>query len=139
MLKWLRRLFRNEHTGGEQIVPSASAFARIIGYRFRRRALLVQALKHRSFLPQVNEQRPCSNERMELLGDAVLGIVVTEHLYHKYPDKEEGEITAIKSRRERPREPHGPAPSTRVPSPAGRDGTEGAWTPNATQHRELLA
>ncbi len=98
MLKWWRNVFfQNRHTGGEQIIPSASEFARIIGYRFRRHALFVQALKHRSFLPQVNEQRACSNERMELLGDAVLGIVVTEHLYRRYPDKEEGEITAIKS------------------------------------------
>ncbi|MEK7729017.1 MAG: ribonuclease III [candidate division KSB1 bacterium] len=98
MLKWWRKVFfRKGHTGGEQFVRSASEFARIIGYRFRRRALLVQALKHRSFLPQVNEERACSNERMELLGDAVLGIVVTDHLYRRYPDKEEGEITAIKS------------------------------------------
>ncbi len=98
MLKWWRKIFtRRKHTGGEQVIPAASEFAKIAGYRFRRRILLVQALKHRSFLPQVSEERVCSNERMELLGDAVLGIVVTEHLYRRYPNKEEGELTAIKS------------------------------------------
>lgn len=98
MLKWWRKLFfLKRNTGRERIVVAVSEFHRIAGYRFRRRRLLVQALKHRSFLPQVNEERACSNERMELLGDAVLGIVVTEHLYRTYPQKEEGEITAIKS------------------------------------------
>lgn len=68
-----------------------------LNYRFKDRALITQALKHRSFLAVTNEPRLSSNERLELLGDAVLGLVVTEFLFKKFPTKEEGELTAIKS------------------------------------------
>jgi ribonuclease-3 len=98
MLNWLRGFFREKkYAGGEGSGANAKEFAQLIGYRFRQLDLLQQALKHRSFLPQVNERRVSSNERLELLGDAVLGLVVTEALYHRFPDKEEGEITAMKS------------------------------------------
>ena len=66
-------------------------------YKFIDRALISQALKHRSYLSVTNEPRLSSNERLELLGDSVLGLVVTEFLYNKFPTKEEGELTAIKS------------------------------------------
>jgi len=66
-------------------------------YKFQNRALIYQALKHRSFLSVTNEPRLASNERLELLGDAVLGMVMTEYLFKKFPTKEEGELTAIKS------------------------------------------
>jgi ribonuclease-3 len=68
-----------------------------LNYKFHDKSLITQALKHRSFLSVTNEQRLSSNERLELLGDAVLGMVVTEFLYKKFPTKEEGELTAIKS------------------------------------------
>lgn len=68
-----------------------------LNYQFQNKALIIQALKHRSFLSVSNESRLMSNERLELLGDAVLGMVVTEYLYNKYPIKEEGELTSIKS------------------------------------------
>lgn len=98
MLKWLRhfRSFLQERQA-PPIVPHSRELAGTIGYRFRRQELLRQALKHRSYLPQVNEHRACSNERLELLGDAVLGLIVTEFLYRKFPEKEEGDITAAKS------------------------------------------
>jgi ribonuclease-3 len=98
MLSWLRDfLWKKNHTGGEGSDANAKEFAKHIGYRFHQLDLLRQALKHRSYLPQVNERRVSSNERLELLGDAVLGLVVTEALYHRFPDKEEGDITAMKS------------------------------------------
>lgn len=97
MLNWLRTFLKKKQSGGEGSGTDAKKCAKHIGYRFRRLELLQQALKHRSYLPQVNERRVCSNERLELLGDAVLGLVVTEALYHRFPDKEEGDITAMKS------------------------------------------
>lgn len=99
MLSLLRQFFtrRNGKTGGTGSAAQIKEFCKTIDYRFRRAELLVQALKHRSYLPQVNERRSHSNERLELLGDAVLGLVVTEYLYRKFPEKEEGDITAIKS------------------------------------------
>lgn len=68
-----------------------------LNYKFQDKTLITQALKHRSFLSVTNEARLLSNERLELLGDAVLGMVVTEFLYRRFPTKAEGELTAIKS------------------------------------------
>ncbi len=66
-------------------------------YTFTDTNILYQALKHRSFLTCTGEKRIESNERLELLGDAVLGLVVTEYLYNKYPGEEEGILTNFKS------------------------------------------
>jgi len=68
-----------------------------LNYTFHDSSLITQALKHRSFLSVSNEARLASNERLELLGDAVLGMVVTEFLFKKFPVKDEGELTTIKS------------------------------------------
>ncbi|MDZ7262411.1 MAG: ribonuclease III, partial [candidate division KSB1 bacterium] len=84
-----------QNTNG--IYSQLSPLVRKIGYNFHNKALLVQALKHRSYLSVSNEGRLHSNERLELLGDAVLGLVVTKHLYQKYPDREEGGLTTMKS------------------------------------------
>jgi ribonuclease-3 len=67
-----------------------------IGYCFRDRFLLKRALSHRSFCHEDDE---CvdSNERLEFLGDAVLGLVVTDELFRKFPDASEGELTRAKS------------------------------------------
>lgn len=64
-----------------------------IDYRFQDRALLVQALVHAS----IASARVASNERLEFLGDAILGAVVCEHLYRRFPEELEGELTKIKS------------------------------------------
>jgi len=66
-------------------------------YYFHDEQLLRQALKHRSYLVLSGEDRLQSNERLELLGDAVLGLVITEYLYHQLPDAEEGTLTNHKS------------------------------------------
>lgn len=99
MFKWLTGLFTHKPriatTGGTR--SDVDELSTILGYAFSEPDLLVQALKHRSYLPVANECRAQSNERLELLGDAVLGLVVTESLYRLYPEKEEGDITAMKS------------------------------------------
>ncbi len=59
---------------------------------FHGRSLLEQALKHRSSVSNVLK----SNERLEFLGDAVLGLVVAEKLYNKYPSMREGGLTSIR-------------------------------------------
>ena len=61
-----------------------------LGYRFKNRALLENALQHSSY---ANEHRGAgmrSNERLEFLGDAVLGVVTADYLYKKHPDLPEG-------------------------------------------------
>jgi ribonuclease-3 len=93
----LKRLLSGNHQDLKGAVEDAARLYDLIGYRFVNQSLLIQALKHRSYLPFTNEQRVDSNERLELLGDAVLGLVVTEHLYRRYPKKEEGDLTTMKS------------------------------------------
>jgi ribonuclease-3 len=65
----------------------------LIGYRFRDATLINAALTHAS----VASSRTCSNERMEFLGDAILGMVVCEQIFRVYPEYLEGELTKIKS------------------------------------------
>jgi len=64
-----------------------------IGYRFRQPELLRASLTHSSGA----NHRLASNERLEFLGDAVLGLVVCEQLFQRFPDYEEGDLTKIKS------------------------------------------
>jgi ribonuclease-3 len=64
-----------------------------IGYHFRQPELLRAALTHASGA----NTRLASNERMEFLGDAVLGLVCCEQLYLRFPDYQEGDLTKIKS------------------------------------------
>src|SRR6266571_4140472 len=66
---------------------------RRIGYTFRDKTLLRAALTHSSGA----EHRLASNERLEFLGDAILGFVVCEMLFHQFPEYLEGELTKIKS------------------------------------------
>lgn len=67
--------------------------AAILGYRFGNEAILAEALTHASSA----DHRLKSNERMEFLGDAILGYVMSEHLYQNYPQMLEGDLTKIKS------------------------------------------
>lgn len=64
-----------------------------IGYRFTDRTLLAQSLIHAS----IATSRVASNERLEFLGDAILGAIVCDHLYRRFPFELEGELTKIKS------------------------------------------
>ena len=66
---------------------------RRIGYEFKDKLLLRAALTHASGA----EHRLASNERLEFLGDAILGAVVCELLYHQFPQYLEGDMTKIKS------------------------------------------
>ena len=70
-----------------------------IGYIFRDKELLVQALRHRSYAVNDKEQDAdeSSNERLEFLGDAVLSLVVNEYLYKTFPKRREGALTKMKS------------------------------------------
>ena len=68
-----------------------------IGYKFRDISLLQNALAHSSY---ANERWHCSlmsNERLEFLGDSILGMVVAEYLYRTFPDRPEGELTRMRA------------------------------------------
>lgn len=82
---------------GKTYPPDTEELCRHLDYHFTDSSLLVHALKHRSYLVVTGENRLHSNERLELLGDSVLGLLVTEFLYKKFPDEEEGVLTNYKS------------------------------------------
>ena len=69
-----------------------SSLEKNIGYDFKNKDLLLQALTHRSYLNENPKWRLDQNERLEFLGDAVLELVVTEYLYKNFPNPE-GEMT----------------------------------------------
>lgn len=71
-------------------------FERHTGIRFRELEFLNQAFTHRSFANELSETGE-NNERLEFLGDSVLGLVVSEYLYTSLPDQPEGELARIKS------------------------------------------
>ena len=68
-----------------------------IGYRFRNIALLQNALTHSSYANERWHDSLKSNERLEFLGDSILGMVVAEHLYKNFPDRPEGELTRMRA------------------------------------------
>lgn len=74
-----------------------AAVETILGVSFTDRNYLLSAMTHRSFLNEHKEATQDHNERLEFLGDAVLELVVTDFLYRKYPEKPEGELTAVRA------------------------------------------
>ena len=68
-----------------------------IGYRFRNISLLQNALAHSSYANERWHDSLKSNERLEFLGDSVLGMVVAEYLYSNFPDRPEGELTRMRA------------------------------------------
>ena len=68
-----------------------------LGYAVRDPALLQAALYHSSYANEHRGAHIASNERLEFLGDAVLGFVTAEHLYKKHPDLPEGDLTRIRA------------------------------------------
>jgi ribonuclease III len=82
-----------EQRGSSDPAIDVAECQRRIGYSFRDPALLVAALTHASGA----QHRLASNERLEFLGDAILGFLVCETLYRAFPDSLEGDLTRIKS------------------------------------------
>ena len=62
-------------------------FENKIGFTFSNKKLLKEAFTHRSYINEHRKEGLESNERLEFLGDAVLELAVTKHLYKKWPDK----------------------------------------------------
>ena len=68
-----------------------------IGYRFHNISLLQNALTHSSYANERWHNSLMSNERLEFLGDSILGMTVAEHLYRNFPDRPEGELTRMRA------------------------------------------
>jgi len=68
-----------------------------IGYRFKNITLLQNALTHSSYANERWHNSLLSNERLEFLGDAILGMTVAKFLYQNFPDRPEGELTRMRA------------------------------------------
>ena len=68
-----------------------------ITYRFHNPRLIRQAMIHSSFANEHRLEKTQCNERLEFLGDAILEAISSDFLFHKYPDKPEGELTKIRA------------------------------------------
>lgn len=79
---------------GGVLSPMEVELAERVGYRFGDPALFLCALRHRSW---VAEQSGESNERLEFLGDAVLGMIVTDYIFALYPHLPEGELAKVRA------------------------------------------
>lgn len=74
-----------------------SEFEKITNITFNNKKLLEQAFIHRSYINESTGSNLSHNERLEFLGDAVLELIITDYLYNKYPDRDEGDLTAYRS------------------------------------------
>lgn len=68
-----------------------------LGYAFKNKALLENALQHSSYANEHRGGGMRSNERLEFLGDAVLGVVTADYLFRKHPDLPEGDLTRLRA------------------------------------------
>ncbi len=102
---WLKSLFvrapkpeaSREQALGAQEQRVLAEFCRQYSVPFRDLSLLKLALTHRSYLSVTGQGPRESNERLEFLGDSVLGLTTSEYLYRRHPDEHEGQLTKTKS------------------------------------------
>lgn len=82
----------------EELVKKREEIEKKIGYQFVQVDLLLRAFVHRSFYHEHKKWLDRDNERLEFLGDAVLGLIIAEYLYQTFSDKKEGELSILHSR-----------------------------------------
>jgi len=78
-------------------VPDIEKLQEILGVSFKQPALLEQALVHSSYINENPANNVSHNERLEFIGDAVLGFIMAERLYQEMPDLSEGEMTRARA------------------------------------------
>ncbi len=81
----------------EELKNNMGKFEKNIGYTFKNKDFLLLALTHSSYANENKEKKLQSNERLEFLGDSVLGISISEKIYLKYSHLKEGEMTKVRS------------------------------------------
>lgn len=88
----------NFHPANQILTPQKfNQLEKIIGASIKDKSFYIQALMHRSFLEELEDEDK-SNERMEFLGDSVLSLVVAEYLFKNFPDEEEGFLTKVRAK-----------------------------------------
>lgn len=81
----------------EELLRNAPEIESKLGYTFKDRSLLALSFIHRSFINE-NKEIGQHNERLEFLGDSVLGMLVADYLYRYLPSTPEGELSVLRSR-----------------------------------------
>jgi ribonuclease III len=79
------------------VAANLQQLQRRLGIKFRSAEFLAEALVHRSYLNEAPHEGVASNERLEFLGDAVLGLVVARWLFERFPDLPEGQLTRLRA------------------------------------------
>lgn len=79
------------------MMTNLSQLEKKIGYTFKKKDTLLQALTHSSYAYENNQVRGADNEVLEFLGDSVLGLVIADFMYKTYSDLSEGEFSKLKS------------------------------------------
>ncbi len=92
-----QRIGNPPFAAGETLPVDLKPLEKILRYTFKNKKLLLLAVKHRSYLSLTNENDYSSNERLELLGDAVLELIATEFLYHRFETEDEGVLSQKRS------------------------------------------
>lgn len=82
----------------DNFLRDAALIEEKLGYEFQNKALLALAFTHRSFVNENRELTKEHNERLEFLGDSILGFIVSEFLYKKLPSFKEGDLSYLRSR-----------------------------------------
>ncbi len=99
LFTFLRRLFiqKDKFKKYRSAESRSGELEKKLGHRFRNLELLERALTHRSYIHTPENENLRANERLEFLGDSVLGMVTSRFLFENFPDKSEGDLTKLKS------------------------------------------
>ncbi len=79
------------------MIRNISQCEKKIGYRFKDKNILLQALTHSSYAYENQKNVSADNETLEFLGDSVLGLIIADYLYSAYGELSEGELSKLKS------------------------------------------
>lgn len=82
----------------EKLKTEIPAIEKKLGYTFENKEFLIQAFVHRSFINEYREGPLQHNERLEFLGDSILGMIVADFLYHRLPAYPEGQLSQLRSK-----------------------------------------
>lgn len=95
--EWAEAPLQSGASAFEERGTRMEALEEKLGYQFEQPALLENALTHSSYANESRDREMQSNERLEFLGDSVLGMVVADYLYRAHPDLPEGDLTRTRA------------------------------------------
>ena len=95
-IRWIKEKFSSNNNSEALAKVDINKLEGLLGLRIKNPIYFIKALTHRSFL-EIAPELEKSNERLEFLGDSVLGVIVAESLFKHFPGKDEGFLTKYRS------------------------------------------